>query len=111
MDANSIIITILVFAVLLAAIFVIPGWRLKRAIRQVIQIFRRHYATDAKNAKTDDELGLKPRPMLQRMTSLRDYKPYALSVMIRAGVVQQTEEGKFYLAEDKLMASNLRKYS
>ncbi len=109
MDANTILITILVFAVLLAAIFVIPGWRLRRAIRQVIQIFRRHNATDAKNAKTDGELGLKPKPMLERMMSLRDYKPYALTVMVRAGVVQQTEEGKFYLSEDKLMASSLRK--
>ena len=110
MDTNTILITILIFAVLLAAIFIIPGWRLKRAIRQVVQIFRRYNATDVKNAKTDDELGLKPPPMLQRMTSLRDYKPYALSVLIRAEVVQQTEDGKFYLSEDKLMASNLRKY-
>lgn len=96
---------------MLGAIFVIPGWRLKRAIRQVIQIFRKHNATDAKNAKTDTELGLKPRPMLERMMSLRDYKPYALTVLIRAGVVRQTEEGKFYLSEEKLMASNLRKLS
>ncbi len=110
MDTNTILITILIFAFLLAAIFVIPGWRLRRAIRQVVQIFRRHNATDAKNAKTDDELGLKPKPMLQRMMSLRDYKPYALSVLIGAQVVQQTEDGKLYLSEDKLMDSKLRKY-
>lgn len=110
MDASSTIIIILIFVVLLAAIFIIPGWRLKRAMRQVVQIFRRHNATDAKNAKTDDEMGLKPKPMLQRMMSLRDYKPYALTVLIRAGVILQTEDGKLYLAEDKLMDSKLRKY-
>ncbi len=96
---------------MLGAIFVIPGWRLRRAIRQVIQIFRRYNATDAKNAKSDAELGLRPQPMLQRMMSLRDYKPYALTVLIRAEVVLQTEDGKLYLSEDKLMASNLRKFS
>ncbi len=110
METNTIIITILIFVVLLAAIFVIPGWRLKRAMRQVVQIFRRHNATDAKNAKTDDELGLRPRPFLERMFSLRDYKPYALTVLIRAEVVKQTEDGKLYLSEDKLMDSKLRKY-
>jgi hypothetical protein len=111
LETNTILITILIFAVLLAAIFLIPAWRLRRAIRQVIQIFRRYNATDVKNAKTDDELGLRPKPILQRMMSLRDYKPYALTVLIRAEVVQQTQEGKLYLAEDKLMVSNLKKLS
>jgi hypothetical protein len=39
----------------------------------------------------------------------RDYKPYALTVMIRAGIVLQTEEGKFYLSEERLANSNLRR--
>jgi hypothetical protein len=107
LDTSSIIITVLIFALLLAAMFVIPGLRLKRAIRQVIQIFRKHNATDVKNAKSDNTLGLKPRPMLERMFSLRDYKPYGLTVLIRAGIVLQTEDGKLYLSEDKLMASRL----
>jgi len=91
--------------------FVIPGWRLGRAIRQVIQIFRKHNAISVKNARTDSELGLRPLGILERMFRLRDYKPYALTVMIKAGVVQQTEDGRLYLSEEKLSASTLSKYA
>jgi hypothetical protein len=91
--------------------FVIPGWRLQRAIRQVIKIFRKHNATDVKNAKTDNELGLRPLGILERMWRLRDYKPYALTVMMKAGVVRQTEDGRLYLSEEKLSASTLSKYA
>ena len=91
--------------------FVIPGWRLKRAIRQVIQIFRKTNATSVKNAKTVGELGLRPLGFFDRILKLRDYKPYALTVMISAGVVRQTEDGKVYLSEEKLSASTLSKYA
>jgi hypothetical protein len=89
--------------------FLIPRWRLKRAIRQVIQIFRKHNATDVKNAKTDDELGLRPRGLMERMFRGRDYKPYALTALMNGGVVKTTEDGKLYLSEEKLSASNLGK--
>ena len=91
--------------------FVIPGWRLKRAIRQVVQIFRKTNATSVKNAKTVDALGLRPLGFFERMLKLRDYKPYALTVMMSAGVVLQTEDGKVYLSEEKLGASTLSKYA
>lgn len=107
----DILFIVLVFIVLLAALFFIPGILLRRAVRQVIKIFRRHSAYDEASAKTSEEMGLAPRPFLKRMMSLRDYKPYALTVMINAGVVLQNEEGKFYLSENKLMESNLRKYA
>ena len=92
---------------MLAAIFFIPRWLLKRAARQVIKIFRENNATDRKNAKTIDELGLMPPGMLERMMRRRDYKPSALAALIRAEIVRQTEDGKFYLSEDKLMASGI----
>jgi hypothetical protein len=93
----------------LAALFFIPGWLLRRAVRQVIKIFRWHNATDATNAKSNNELGLRPRPFLNRLMRTRDYKPYALTVMIRAGVVQLTDEGKLYLSEERLANSTLGK--
>lgn len=105
----DILIIVLLFAVLLAALFFVPGWLLRRAIGQVIRIFRRHNATDAATAMSGGELGLQPRPFLRRLMHTRDYKPYALTVMINAGVVQLTEEGKLYLSEEKLANSNLRK--
>ena len=107
----DIFILILVFIVLLTAIFFIPGLLLKRAVRQAIKIFRHHSAFDEASAKTDAEMGLAPRPFMKRLMSLRDYKPYAVTVMLRAGVVMQTEEGKLYLSESKLMESTLRKFA
>jgi len=87
--------------------FLIPRWRLKRAIREVIQIFREHNATDIKKAKAIDELGLAPRGMMEGMFRGRDYKPYALNALMRAEVVNRTEDGKLYLSEEKLRASGL----
>lgn len=106
----DILIIALIFVVLLAAVFFIPGFLLKRAVRQVIRILRRHNATDPSTAKTDAELGIAPKPFMQRLMSFRDYKPYAVTVMLRAGVIIQTEGGRLYLSEEKLMESNLRKY-
>jgi len=93
----------------LAALFLIPGWLLRRAVRQVIKIFRRHNAIDATTAMSDSELGIRPQPFLRRLMQRRDYKPYALTVMMRAGVVLMTDDGKFYLSEEKLANSNLGK--
>jgi len=91
--------------------FLIPQWRLKRAIRQVISIFRKNNAINAKNAKTIDELGLRPRGMLEGMFKGRDYKTYALSALMRAEIVQQTEDERLYLLEERLSASNLSRYA
>jgi hypothetical protein len=87
--------------------FIIPRWRLKRAIREVIQIFREHNATDIKKAKAIDELGLTPRGMMEGMFRGRDYKPYALNALMRAEIINRTEDGKLYLSEEKLSASGL----
>jgi len=111
LDATSIIIIVILFVLLLLAMFIVPQWQLRRAIRQVIRIFREHNATDTKNAKMIDELGLKPRGMMEGMFRGRDYKKYALSALMKAEIIQRTEEGKLYLSEDRLMASGLDKSS
>ena len=109
MDANSIIFIVVLFALLLAGIFFIPRWLIRRAARQVIKIFRENNAIDSKNAKTIDALGLTPPGMLERMMRRRDYKPSALTVLISAGIVKRTEDGKLYLSEEKLAESELER--
>ena len=89
--------------------FIVPRWLLRRAARKVIRIFREYNATDVKNAKTIDELGLRPRSMMERMFSRRDYKPYALSGLMRAEIINRTEDGRLYLSEEKLMTSGFEK--
>jgi len=91
----------------LLGLFVIPRWRLKRAIRQVIAIFRRNSALDKKTAKTIDELGLRSRGVMEGMFHGRDFKPYAMNALVKAGVIKSTEDGRLYLAEDALMDSGI----
>jgi hypothetical protein len=92
---------------LILGLYVIPRWRLKRAISQVIQIFRQNSALDKKTAKTADELGLQPRRFAEGMLRLRDFKPYALNALVKAGIIKSTEDGRFYLAEGVLMESGV----
>ena len=109
MDTNSVLLIVLLIVLALLAMFVIPQWRLKRAMRQVIKIFRKHNAIGAKNARTVAELGLKPRDMFERMLKGRDYRQYALNALMRAEIIKMTDDGKLYLSEDKLLASGFDK--
>ena len=104
---SSVILIVLIIVLMLAALFILPQWRLRRAIRQVIRILREHNAVGIKNARTIDELGLRPRRMLEGMFKGRDYKKYALSALMKAEIIQITEDGRLYLSEDKLIASGL----
>jgi hypothetical protein len=83
-------------------LFAIPRWLMRRAARQVIKIFRAQNATENKNARTIDELGLRPPGMMERMMRRRDYKPQALNALMQVGVVKVTDDGKLYLSEEKL---------
>ncbi len=87
---------------LLVGLFFIPRWLVRRAARQVIKIFREHNATESKDARTIDELGLRPPGALERMMRRRDYKPHALNALMQAGIIKATEDGRLYLSEDKL---------
>ena len=97
-----------IIILILAALIFIPRLLMKRAFSNVIKIFRQHNAINDKNAKTIDELGLRPPTFTQRMFRARDYKPQALDFLIKAEIVQMTEDGKLYLSEDKLASSKLK---
>ncbi|MEE8420519.1 MAG: hypothetical protein V3R92_03565 [Dehalococcoidales bacterium] len=83
-------------------VFFVPQWILVRNIPKVIRIFRNFNAINPKTALTVEELGLKPKPMLERMFRRRDNKPRALQYMLRVAMVEVTEDGKLYLNEEKL---------
>lgn len=106
--------TILLFCiiiVLLIAAFFYSRYRMKKALREVINIFRLKEALDEDSAKTREELGLVPPSLLTRMMSQRDYKPYALQLMLGAGIIQTTTENKYYLSEISLSSSNLNEFA
>jgi len=89
----------LIILAILAWLF-IPVWMIKRNVPKVIKIFEKKNAIGPENAKTIEELGLKPKSMLQRMFSRRDYKPKALDFLIQANVVQIKEDGKVFITEE-----------
>ena len=102
------LLLVLLVVVGLAVMIFVPRWFMKRAFPKVIQIFREYNAINERNALTVDELGLRPPTFVQRLTKIRDYKPQALNILIRADIVQVIEGGKLYLSEDKLASSGLR---
>jgi len=106
---NDALVIILMIALVGLAILVIPRWRIKRAIPQVIQMFRDNNAIGIKNAKAEEELGFKRRSLLDGVFMPRDYKPHALTTLIRMEIIQMTEDGKLYLSEEKLADSGFSK--
>ena len=90
--------------VFILGVYVIPQWRFKRSVKQVLAIFRNNNALGrADNARTMEELGFRfQRTLMQQMLRGRDYRSYALSALLKAQIVQETEDGKLYLLEEKL---------
>lgn len=99
----NVIILIAIFIVAILAIFYIPRLMLNRAIYTVIRILKQHNALTTHDAKTIDELGLNPKPFMERAFKLRDYKPYALQILRNADIIQMTDEGRLYLDEGQLV--------
>ena len=106
---SEVLLIIIMIVVALAAMIFIPQWRTKRAVAQVIRIFRERSANSIKNAQTFEELRLKLPGMMDGIVTRRDYKRYALRALMQAGIVQTTPDGKLYLLEEKLLDSKLYK--
>jgi hypothetical protein len=100
------ILLLVILAVL--GLWVLPRMRIKRAINQVVAIFEHNSALDIRSARTIDELGLKPPTFLESMIRMRDFKPYALQILMKTEVVLETDGGRLYLSQDRLAATNIK---
>ena len=102
------ILRLMVLALLAA--LKLQAFLLKRAVRQVIDRFRECQTLCSQGSKTVAELGLQPRPFFERLFKPRDYKPYALQLLIQRGVVRLTDGDKLCLVENKVhdILENLR---
>jgi hypothetical protein len=102
-----------VFLVLMAMVIALGGslyvrtLLTRRAIFKVIEIFYQHHALGMKGAKTRHELGLDRPDFLQKMMKPRDYKQYALQILMKREIILEDEEGKLYMVEERL-DQNLR---
>ncbi len=101
LSVNFIFVAILLTVVWLG-LFIIPIYLLRRAIFQVIRIFRINHSLCSESSKTVEELGLTPVSLMDRFSKPRDYKPYALQFLLKSGVVRQDQEGSLCLLEEKL---------
>lgn len=73
----------------------------RRAICNVVGIFKKQDAVRPENAKTLEELGLAQQPVFG-FRFLRDYKPYAFQFLVQSGVIQPWLDNWFYLSEEAL---------
>ena len=99
---NTMLFVVILSILMIAGFIFIPRLMIRRAILQVISIFRRQNIFQPENAKTADELGLIAPGFMKRMTSTRDYKPTALEILFKAGIIRSTPEGGLYVAKEKL---------
>ncbi|MDO9534843.1 MAG: hypothetical protein Q7J85_05815 [Bacillota bacterium] len=77
----------------------------RRALLSVVETFRKHDAVEEENAITTVELGCKPRTLMNFFNpGLRDYKVEALELLMSCGIVEVTEENRYYLCEERLVA-------
>ena len=104
---TTVLFILLIIILAILGFWVLPRIRIKRAVNQVMAIFERNNALDARSAKTIDELGLRPPTLLQSMMHIRDLKPYALQMLMQADLIRQTDGGRLYLLQDKLAAINI----
>lgn len=102
------VVLILIFAVIVfgGGLF-IRTFFTRKAISKVIEIFYQHNALGVNGAKTLHELGLERPHFFQRMTRPRDYKQYALQILLKRGIIFQDENGRLYMVEERL-DQNLR---
>jgi hypothetical protein len=106
-NSITVILFLLAMVIALGGSLYVRAFLTRRAIFKVIEIFYRHQALDTKGAKTQYELGLERPDFVQRMMKPRDYKQYALQILIKREIILQNEEGKLYMVEERL-DQNLR---
>jgi hypothetical protein len=98
----------MVFLVLIGMIIALGGslyirtFLTRRAIFKVIEIFYQLHALGMSAAKTRHELGLERPDFFQKMMKLRDYKQYALQILMKKEIILEDEEGRLYMVEGRL---------
>lgn len=98
----GVLLFLIFMIVAFGGVFYIRAFLTRRAIFKVIEIFYQHNALGMNGAKTLYELGLERPDFFQRMTKPRDYKQYALQILIKRGIILESEDGRVYLAEERL---------
>ncbi len=106
------LILILILVVGLVGAVYLSRFKLKRAMRLIVAVFRAQGATSPKTAKRLEELGLVVTGgLFNNMFKPRDYRPYALRALSQANILRATDDGRVYLSEDELEHSTLKNFA
>jgi len=95
------LLAVLVIATL-GGTFLLRNFLTKRAMFKVVRMFYYHHALGIRGAKTLNELGLQRPDFIQRMMRPRDYRQYALQILIKNGIVEANPDGTAYMIEERL---------
>jgi hypothetical protein len=101
-DSVKVFLFFVVMVLAFAGVLYIRAFFTRRAIFKVIKIFYQHNALGITGANTLHELGLERPDFLQRMTKPSDCRQYALQILVKRGIILDDEDGKVYLAEERL---------
>lgn len=104
-------IALLIIILLIAIAYLLWRTLMRRGFRRVVAIFRAAKATDAKQARTLEELGLEGRQGLLRYFGPRDYKQTAMQIMGQDRIILMTTDQKFYLSEETLEHSRVKRFA
>ena len=96
------ILFLIVMIVAFGGVFYVRAFLTRRAIFKVIKIFYQHNALGVKGAKTPHDLGLESQNFFQRITRPRDYKQYALQILMKKEIILLNEDGRLYMVEERL---------
>ena len=101
-NSNSIFLVLVLIIAAFGATFYVRNLLAKKAALKVIRIFYQHNALGIEGAKSLRELGLERADFLQRMVRPRDYKQFALQMLIKRGIINMTTDERFYMVEERL---------
>jgi hypothetical protein len=112
MGNNSMVFIFVIFMIVaFGGVFYIRAFLTRRAIFKVIEIFYQHNALGMNGAKTPHELGLESQNFFQRITRPRDYKQYALQILMKRDIILLNEDGRLYMVEERLEPALRKKRS
>ena len=106
---TDVLFIIVIILLMVLTWVLLPQFLYKRAINQVIRIFKRFDAFTVESAKTPSDLGLAQRGWIQNLGRTRDYKPRALQMLMDYDIVRRTEDDRVYLLKEKLALYKLDK--
>jgi hypothetical protein len=101
-NSISVFLIIIFMIVALSGTFFVRAFFTRRAIFKVVKIFYQHNALGINDAKTLRELGLERLDFVRRMMKPRDYKQYALQILIKRGMINVNADGRLYMVEERL---------